>query len=78
MIFPDTDVRLTSLYFPRSSFLPFLNMGVVFLFFQSLGTIFQIRWKTFWQPHQPAFRTLGFFLDLLICCSIVAEFVSIS
>jgi len=36
MIFPGTEVKLTSLYFPRSSFLPFLKMGVMFLFFQSL------------------------------------------
>ena len=38
MIFPGTDVRLVGLWFPGSSFLPFLKMGVMFLFFQSPGT----------------------------------------
>jgi len=38
MIFPGTEVRHTGLYFHRSSFLPFLKMGVTFPFFQSLET----------------------------------------
>ena len=38
MVFPGTEVRLTGLYFPRSSFLPFLKMEVMFPFFQSPGT----------------------------------------
>lgn len=38
MIFPGIEVRLTGLYFPGSFFLPFLKMGVMFPFFQSLGT----------------------------------------
>ena len=35
MIFPGTDVRLTSLQFPSSSFLPFLKMRVKLPFIQS-------------------------------------------
>ena len=38
MIFLGTEVRLASLHLPRSSFLPFLNMGLMFPFFQSSGT----------------------------------------
>ena len=33
--FPGTELRLTSLSLPRSSFLPFLKTGVMFAFFQS-------------------------------------------
>lgn len=36
MIFPGTDVKLTNVLFPVSSFLPFLTMGVIFPVFQSL------------------------------------------
>lgn len=38
MIYPGTEVRLTGQQFPVSSFLPFLKMGAMFPFFQSLGT----------------------------------------
>ena len=38
MILPATEMRLTVLQFPGSSFLPFLRMGVMFLLFQSVGT----------------------------------------
>lgn len=34
MIFPGTDVRLTSLYFPESSLILYLKMGVMFPFLQ--------------------------------------------
>jgi len=33
-----TEVRLTGLLFPESSFCPLLKMGVMFLLFQSVGT----------------------------------------
>ena len=36
MIFPDTETRLTSLWVLGSSFLPFLKLGVMFPFSQSL------------------------------------------
>lgn len=36
--FPGTEVRLINLYFPNSSFFPFLKFGVMFSFLQSLGT----------------------------------------
>jgi len=32
------EVRITCLYLPRSSFLPFLRIGVIMAFFQSSGT----------------------------------------
>ena len=38
MHFPGTDMRLTGLQFLYSSFFPFLNVGVMFPFFQSPGT----------------------------------------
>ena len=38
MISPRTDVRLISLQYLGSSFLLFLKMGVMFPFYQSLGT----------------------------------------
>ena len=38
MILLGTEGRLTALYFPGSSFLPFLKMGVMFPLFQSVGT----------------------------------------
>ena len=36
MILPGTEVRLTSLFYPGSSFFPFLKMGVKFPLFQSV------------------------------------------
>jgi len=39
MIFPGTKGRLTGQWFPGSSFVPFLNMGAMFPFFQSPGTL---------------------------------------
>jgi len=39
MIFPGTEMRLTDLQFPGSSFLLFLKVGVMFPFFQSLGVL---------------------------------------
>jgi len=44
MMFPGTEVRLISLWFPGSSFIPFLMMGVMLSFLQSLGT-------SAWQPR---------------------------
>lgn len=38
MIFPGTEERFTSLQFLTSPFQPFLKIGVIFLFFQSLET----------------------------------------
>lgn len=40
MTFPGTEMKLTSLQFSRSSFLPFQKMGVMFPFLLSLGTSF--------------------------------------
>jgi len=39
MVFPGKEVRLTGQLWPVSSFLPFVKMGTVFPFFQSLGII---------------------------------------
>jgi len=36
MIFPGTEVRLTSWQFPGSPLLPFLKMGTMFPFYQGL------------------------------------------
>ena len=38
MVFQGIEVSLTSLHFPGSSFLPFLQMATMLAFFQSLGT----------------------------------------
>lgn len=38
MIFQGTDMRLTSLQFPKSSSIPFIKMGAMFSFFQALET----------------------------------------
>jgi len=38
MILPGTEVRLTGLQFPGSSFFPFLKMGLMIPLFQSVGT----------------------------------------
>jgi len=38
VILPGTEVRLTGLWFPESSFLPILKTGVMFPLFQAVGT----------------------------------------
>jgi len=38
IILPGTEVRLTGLQFPGSSFFPFLKMGVMFPLLQAVGT----------------------------------------
>jgi len=58
MIFPRTEVKLTSLYFLESSFLSFIKMGVMFPFschwgHQMTTMTIWIWWRVAWPSHHP-------------------------
>lgn len=58
MIYPGTEVVLTSLQLSGTPFLLFLKIGWMFPLFQSLGLglsamTFQMSWRVALQQHQP-------------------------
>jgi len=62
--FPGTEVRLTGLLFPGSSFLPFLKMGVIFPLFPLSGDFDTYDFSDMTESGSAAtsassFRTLG-------------------
>ena len=70
MIFPGTDIRLTSVQFPRSSFLSSLKMGVMFSpIFKHKQTNKQTNIATITSSYKPQLRKNVIQVKTMILCS---------